>query len=423
MSEINSINTDELRKEIRKFNNDENVHKLEKYYLSKSMLEIIGESRKELVHSGFIAWILNATESHLLRDFPLRKFLELLVFHSKEKHLKKYKELYDSIIVSDFQLDNILVETERNINEVGRLDIYVEAKIKFKTKLKTLRLIIENKVRSKEHSDQTTKYHEYYESIKKQGDINLYVFLTPLSSLELSELQEPECSSKDYIQINYQSIVDFILEPALKREITEKTKFIINEYLQSLSQPAIDNDDEDNKQGLIMALGKEERDLLTQFWDKNKKLIFAVLDAIRTDPEQEKDTRDSINTALENLTGSKKDRSLYSISFNDNIEVEKIRKSDIGYKTVKLLEKKGLIDDKIINYLINDKSASFPLLKEKKDITEIEIKYSKYRYNDEPELIYKGKEYYIVRNWGKDNTARFIKKMSTKFSALKYKNH
>ena len=82
-----------------------------------------------------------------------------------------------------------------------------------------------------------------------------------------------------------------------------------------------------------------------------------------------------------------------------------------------------MIDDKVINYLINDKSASLPLLKEKKDITEIEIKYNKYRYNGIPELLYNGKEYYIIRNWGKDNTARFIKKMTTKFSALKYENH
>ncbi len=419
---MDKINTDELRKEIRDFNNDENVHKLEKYYLSKSIFDIIGASRKELAHSGFIAWILNNNESHLLRDFPLKKFLELLVFHSKEKHLKKYKELFDSIVVSDFQLDNIFVDTERAIGDEGRLDIYVEATVRFKNNNKTLRLIIENKVGSKEQNNQTTSYYDYYERIKKQEDVNLYVFLTPLSSLELSDLQEPECSSKDYIQINYQSIVDFILEPALKREITQKTKFIIKEYLQSLSQPTLDKENEDYKQGLIMALGTEERDLLTQFWNKNQKLIFAALYAISSDPEQEKDTRDSIDTALSNLSGSK-DRSLYSIIFNGNDESEKFKKADIGYKTVNLLEKKGLIDDMVFNYLINDKSASSSLLKEKEDMTETEMKYRKYRFNGEPELIYKDKNYYVVRNWGINNTDSFIKKMSNKFSELEYKNH
>jgi len=390
--------------------------------LSKSIFDIIGASRKELVHSSFVAWILNNNESHLLRDFPLKKFLELLVFHSKEKHLKKHKELYDSIIVSDFQLDNIFVDTERAIGDEGRLDIYVETTVSFKNNIKTLRLIIENKVGSKEQNNQTTSYYEYYERIKKQEDINLYVFLTPLSSLELSDLQEPECSSKDYIQINYQSIVDFILEPALKREITQKTKFIIKEYLQSLSQPTLDQDNEDYKQGLIMALGTEERDLLTQFWNKNQKLIFAALYAISSDPDQEKDTRDSIDTALSNLSGSK-DRSLYSIIFDGNDNGERFRKSDIGYKTVKLLEKNGLMNDKVFDYLSNDKSASFPLLKEKENMTETEMKYRKYRFNGEPELIYNDKNYYVVRNWGINNTEIFIKKMSNKFSKLEYKNH
>lgn len=72
------------------------------------------------------------------------------------------------------------------------------------------------------------KYFDYYESVKKKEDINLYVFLTPISSLDLLELEEPECSCKDYIQVNYQSVVDFLLEPTIQRNITDKTKFINN---------------------------------------------------------------------------------------------------------------------------------------------------------------------------------------------------
>ena len=55
----------------------------------------------------------------------------------------------------------------------------------------------------------------------------------------------------------------------------KKTKFIIKEYLQTLSQPTLDKDVEQYKQGLIMALGSDERNLLTKFWNKNQKLILA----------------------------------------------------------------------------------------------------------------------------------------------------
>ena len=142
MSDFDNITIEELRREIRKFNNDENVSKLENYYNSKSLPEIIGASRKELAHSSFLAWILNNDESHMLGGFPIKKLLELLVIYSKEKQLTNYKELYDSIIISDFELDSIYIETERSIKNVGRLDIYIEANIKYLDKVKKLKLII-----------------------------------------------------------------------------------------------------------------------------------------------------------------------------------------------------------------------------------------------------------------------------------------
>jgi len=423
MSEFDNITIEELRREIRKFNNDQNVSKLENYYRSKSLPEIIGASRKELAHSGFIAWILNNSESHLLGDFAIRKLLELLVIYSKDKQLSQHKELYDSIIISDFELDNIYTETERSIKNVGRLDIYLETDIKYFDKERKLRLIVENKVGTKEHSDQTTKYFDYYESQKEENDINLYVFLTPISSLELMDLEFPECSCDEYIQINYQSVVDFILEPALNRNITDKTQFIIKEYLQSLSQPTLDEDEETYKQGLIMALGSDERNLLTKFWEKNQKLILATLYAISSDPEQEKDTRDNANQALNNLSTSNKDRSLCSIKFNGNLEVEKIRKSDIGYSTVKILERQGLINEESIEFLKSDRTANHNLLKTLNEVTATEEKYGRYRVSKEPELIYNGEEYYIVRNWGVGNIGQFIEKMSKEFKGLEYEIH
>ena len=234
------------------------------------------------------------------------------------------------------------------------------------------------------------------------------------------DLEFPECSCDEYIQINYQSVVDFILEPALNRNITDKTQFIIKEYLQSLSQPTLDEDEETYKQGLIMALGSDERNLLTKFWEKNQKLILATLYAISSDPEQEKDTRDSANQALNNLSTSTKDRSRYSIKFNGNLEFDKIRKSDIGYSTVKVLEKYGLINENSIEFLKSDRTATFNLLKTVSEVTATEEKYGKYRVNREPELIHNQIEYYVVRNWGVGNIGKFIDKMSAEFNGLEY---
>lgn len=302
MNDSENIKIEELRTLIREFNNDENVIQLDNYYNSKCLPEILGASRKELVHSNFLAWIINESESHQLLDFPLRKFLELIVINSNDRQKKSNKNLFDSIIVSDYSISDLYIETERFEKGVGRIDLYIEVTIQINGKRKRLRLIIENKVGSNEQDNQTTKYYNYYENLNEKKKINLYVFLTPISSLDLEKLKEPECSCKEYTQLNYQLIVDFMLEPALKRNITSKTEFIIRQYLQSLSQPTIDKDNDEYKQGLIMALGTEERNLLNKFWEKNQKLILATLYAISSDKHQEEDVRDGVSSALNSLS-------------------------------------------------------------------------------------------------------------------------
>ncbi len=302
MNDSENIKIEELRTLIREFNNDENVIQLDNYYNSKCLPEILGASRKELVHSNFLAWIINESESHQLLDFPLRKFLELIIIKSNDRQKKSNKNLFDSIIVSDYSISDLYIETERFEKGVGRIDLYIEVTIQINDKRKRLRLIIENKVGSNEQDNQTTKYYNYYENLNEKNILNLYVFLTPISSLDLEKLKEPECSCKEYTQLNYQLIVDFMLEPALKRNITSKTEFIIKQYLQSLSQPTIDKDNDEYKHGLIMALGTEERNLLNKFWEKNQKLILATLYAISSDKYQEEDVRDGVSSALSSLS-------------------------------------------------------------------------------------------------------------------------
>ena len=72
---------EEVRHDIFKFRNDVYTLRLEKYYSAPSYSEILGVSRKESSHSNFLAWLLNDKESHSLSDFPMRKFLEILVSH------------------------------------------------------------------------------------------------------------------------------------------------------------------------------------------------------------------------------------------------------------------------------------------------------------------------------------------------------
>lgn len=413
---------DQIRDAIIKFKNDPDFQKLENFYYSKSFSEILGVSRREISHSGFLAWLLGNLESHNLGEFPIKKLLDIVLKFSNDKLKREHGDLFNSFVTEDYSIERLFVKSEYVIKNVGRLDIYIELTLLIAGKTKNIRIVIENKVESKENNDQTNSYFKYFNPTQNDDNVVIYIYLTPISTLDLIELTEPECSCKEFIQINYQSIVDYLIEPALNQNISTRTQNILTEYLKSLSQPSINEEADGHKQELIMALGNEERKLLSSFWKKNQKLILASLYAISSDPEQEKDTRDSIREALDSLS-SDRDRSIYNIKYNGEIFSSNFKKSDIGLQTINLLNAKGLIDDNTIKYLRKDKSCSFLLIKKKEEFTETEIKYRKYRTNDSPELIYNGEEFYVARNWGIGNIHKLINKFTDKFPGLEYETN
>lgn len=118
--------------------------------------------------------------------------------------------------------------------------------------------------------------------------------------------------------------------------------------------------------------------------------------------------------------GGSKDRSLFTLSYSGVPYQEDFKKSDIGYFTVMLLEEQGLIDDAVFKFLREDNSCSFRLLKLPEEMTDTEKRYSKYRFNKDPELVYADKGYYVARNWGVNNIQRFMDKFSERFPEIEF---
>ena len=415
-NEFECIQLSEIRNSIIKFNNDVTTQLLKAYYNEKSYSEILGVSRKELSHSNFICWILNPDESHGLSDFGLKRFFEILIT-SKFWFERDQSELFDNILTGNYKLQSVSTLREHPIGEMGRIDILVELEIVTDC-TNRVRLVIENKVLSSEGEDQTNRYYNYFENINDDY-LNIYVYLTAISSLDLEELSSPECENSHFIQINYQSLVDNLFEPALKQNISSVAAFYINQYIQSLSQPSFDNEGSDFERGLIMAIGTEERKLLEKFWTGNQKIILAALYAISSDPNQDKDVRDSVKEALSTITTSGRDRGLIIIKYNGK-EYARIQKADIGYKTVLLLQEYNLIDENILSWMKEDTSCGYKLIKQKEEVIPNEVKYSRYRINNEPELVIDTIGYYIARNWGVNNIDKLINQIKQKFPQIEY---
>jgi hypothetical protein len=409
----------ELRAEIVKFNNDITAQRLRSYYYEKTYPEILGVSRREISHSSFLAWILNPVESHGIGDFSLRRLIEILMTSKFWPKKLPNSELFDDFITGNFELTKSSVQREVSIESAGRVDVLIELFFNAAGHQFPLRVVLENKVLSIEGNDQTKRYYKHFMSLNDKS-ANLFVYLTPLSTLDLEELDEQECEDKHFIQINYQELVDSLLEPVLEQTISSETRFIISHYIQSLSQPSMDDQGNDYERGMIMAIGKEERELLQKFWMGNQKIIQAALYAISSDPNQEKDVRDTVREALSSIATTGKDRRTILIRYDGVDHHTRIQKSDIGLETVRLLDSKGLIDDSVFSWLSKDTSCSFKLLKKKEEVRDNEAKYGRYRIKQAPEFLYKNQEYYVARNWGIGNIDKFISKMKSRFPKLEF---
>ena len=129
--------------------------------------------------------------------------------------------------------------------------------------------------------------------------------------------------------------------------------------------------------------------------------------------------RDSVKEALSTITTYGRDRSLIIIKYNGK-EYARIQKADIGYETVLLLKEYNLIDENILSWMKEDTSCGFKLIKQKEEVLPNEVKYRKYRINNEPELVIDNIGYYIARNWGVNNIDKLINQIKQKFPQIEY---
>lgn len=301
----------EIIDDIIAFNNDVDVQRLQAIYYSQTLPEIFAVSRRELTHSSFLAWLFATSSNHRLGAVPLVQLLELYVLKSREQEKNWITDkLSNAIITRDFHISECTSVTEEavvTINARGRADIVLTCDINLPNlSLNKLKIVIENKVYSDEHSNQTQTYFDYYESIKEKQEKVLYIYLTPPTSIADADCPE-------FVHITYQDLLEHVFEPIRRRiDISERTQFILNEYISSLSIPADVMEDKNvtHIQTSILAIGMEEKELLQAFWDKNNRLIIAALTAISSDDDNE--TKDDAKKLLQNL--SQRDFSKYMVN-------------------------------------------------------------------------------------------------------------
>lgn len=299
---------------LNEFYLDKNFDAIKELYSHDSYNEILSVGRRELSHSSFLAWLFDIDGSHSLQGFALLQLLKIVLKRGIQQQVDSILALYMADVYNEnVSFSDMYISKEAYLNK-SRADIMINCKAHFRDVEKNLIVIIENKVDSKEGSNQTDKYYKHYYK-DNDGDICVFVYLTPKSKEELDAQNQPSCHCKNFVEINYQDILEDILEPALDKVISERTSFIINEYIRCLGMPIADRENK-NKKKLIMATSKQTREMLAAFWNKHNSLITAAMGMIEYDPDQDPEVRKKIGELLNAYSSAGKDKTHYVFDTN-----------------------------------------------------------------------------------------------------------
>ena len=303
-----SIDIYEIRELITAYH--QSATQLREFYEKPSYMGLLNVGRKELAHSSFISWLFDSTtfnQSHT--DSPIMHLLDIAVKRANQQ--KKIGEnkpistsLSESIYGRLFSIANSECSIEEAItdkeNKKRRSDVVIRCKIKGGER--GLNICIENKVLSSEHTSQTYAYSSHY----KDGDDNadwLFLFLAPISSVMLNDYsnlkKEDKCESDDFIQINYQDLLEHVLEP-LKNSTDKNSQlyFILDDYINTLRYPIMEGND---RKRTIMAMGEKETKLLNDFWEGNHTLIELALAAMSQNTNLDPEVREKAKDAAEGI--------------------------------------------------------------------------------------------------------------------------
>lgn len=238
----------DIYKQMSGFIIDPNVIELKNYCYSFPFMEILRISRKEDVHSSFLAWLFDARYNYDLNNKPLELLLNLLI----------HEDLNNNISYVDknnlfFKKDNIILNTvqrELPIGDNGRVDIFIE----FSLMNEKYAIVIENKVEARENFEtrdecekifQTDKYYDHFKEDK--GTNYIYMFLSPTNVGD-----KVIANNKNFINVSYDDIVKGIIEPLLCNEsLLEKTRLILEDYLKVLDKPIINKNNNESTRSML----------------------------------------------------------------------------------------------------------------------------------------------------------------------------
>ena len=389
------ITREKVEEWLMQFHSNQATRAIIRKINQNSILDIYGIARSETHHSKFLAWLFNPNESHNTRELALRKLLNIAVRRGIEQNnqSKDFQWFRNTVLTSathsSTSASNVQVLTESYVEAQGkkgtkgRIDILVS---NLALGGDFINIIVENKIYSNEHDEQTTTY---FEGINKKfpKQKHIFLYLAPKSKCEMPIQHGPACTGKDFIEINYQDILTEVLTSILEEPISSATKIAIEDYIHCITSPSIHS-----KNYNSMATDKETNEMLKKFWDANEELILAAINAFANSGETKYKGVDKVQKAITEFVDNK-DYTQYSINGQGEYNKRKLVEN-----VVRLIITKG---GDVMGTLENlDAKCPNGLLRS-------EDSYNKDK-SRAVELEYNGSSIYITNQWGIHNIPSFI---------------
>ena len=196
------MNEDKLKTQYDRLLKDEDFDRLDLGLKNPNIFQILRITNSEIRHSNFLSWLLDPNQTHKLGDIFLKRFLRE-VFSSD-----KFGEI-DQVDVEAMDLTSVEIQREwKNIDLLIKLDNVV--------------VCIENKVLSKEHSNQLKRYKNTIEQ-QFPHHRQTFVYLTPEGESSENEADTYEPISYEFVVTTLERIISVYGE-SLNVQVTNYIK-------------------------------------------------------------------------------------------------------------------------------------------------------------------------------------------------------
>ena len=211
------MNAEQLKSSYDKLLKDEQFDRLDLGLKNPNIFQVLRIAKNEIRHSNFLSWLLDPNQSHKLGDIFLKRFLREVFSSDKFSGI-------DQVDVEGMDLSSAVIHREwKNIDILITLENVV--------------VCVENKVLSKEHSNQLKRYKDIIESQYPEHH-KTFVFLTP-------EGDTSESESDTYEPISYEFIISSLerIKSVYGSSLNEQVRNYISDYITIIKRELMGTDE------------------------------------------------------------------------------------------------------------------------------------------------------------------------------------